>query len=1416
MASEPPPEPAVEPAVDEVPVRRVIVQPPLWQRIVKWGGITLGSVVLALSLLVLALNTDMGRRFVVDQIARLELASGLNFRIGRIDGSLYGGMALRDVEVRDNKGTFATAQVIELDWRPLSYLRNRVDIRRLASPEVRILRRPALKPSTDPNAPLLPNINLDIDRLEVARIDIAPAVTGRHHIARLAGTVHLAGGRAQVVADAATIAAPGVAGGDRLTLKLDAVPDQNKLDIDLKLDAPAKGLVAGLAGIETPLTLAVAGQGSWASWKGRAVSTLGGKEFANLDVTANNGRFQLRGPTNPGLWMKGPVERLASPRLDVALDAVWKNRTANGQLKLRSRALSVEMEGGIDLGHNRFDNLRADAILLTPGAIAPNLSGRSLRAALALNGAFNRPVVDYKIQAAALGFGTTVAEQLFAEGRARVDADRILVPVRARAARVTGLNAALGGLVTNLTINGDLAISGSQILSDNLRLRSDRVDATAIVAADIAKGRYTGALRGRINDYAINGVGVVNLTTDAQLYAPRGGGWGIRGTVAAETRKLTNASVRNFLGGNAVASAHVTLGPSGVIDVTNLRLRAPQFRILSGSGRYDPAGPILINANAVSTAYGPLTARVTGTLNAPQVLLRAERPGLGVGLVNLEARIRGRGSAFAIAATGGTDYGPFSANVLLRTGAQMSVDIESARFAGMDITGRLRQTRAGPFAGNVDFQGSGIVGTADLSAQGRFQRADLRATATNATIPGNTEFTIGRALVSASVVLTETPQIVADAQIAGLRRGDFVLKTARAKIDYQGGSGTAQAVATGSSGVPFQIGINARMAPDQWLAAVQGEASGIRFRTAQPARIATTGGSYRLLPTRVDFDRGSVRLAGSYGDGMVLQARLDRLEIAVLNAFVPGLGADGTASGSIDFAQPTPSAFPRADVRLEIDQFTRSSLATVSTPVDISFVGKLLPDGGDARAILKRGSTTVGRVVVTLRPLGPEAGSWTERLMAAPLSGGIRYNGPAAVPFSLAGLSNQHLDGAIGIAADFSGRVRDPHLAGVVRADNLSYGHDTYGTRLTNLKIDGRFSDDEFILNQASARAGEGTVTAQGRVGLSAANNYPMSLEVDLNNAQLARGEALGATATGRLTLTKNAQIQRIEGRLTIPEARYEIIRQGAAEVPELTGIRRRSEVAEAAANPRPQVRPARALTDFDLNIRLVADNRIFVSGMGLESEWGARIYVRGTTNQPQIRGNLQIVRGTYSFASRRFEITEGDVSFQGAELSNPTIRISANTTAEGITAVLDVSGTAQNPHIVFSSTPALPQEEVLARLFFGTNVTNLSATEAIQLAAAVNSLSGSGGGLNPLGQLRSATGIDRLRILGADDATGRGTSLAAGKYITSDIYIEIITDARGFTATQLEISLSRTLSLLSQTGSFGGSSVSLRYSRDY
>ena len=108
------------------------------------------------------------------------------------------------------------------------------------------------------------------------------------------------------------------------------------------------------------------------------------------------------------------------------------------------------------------------------------------------------------------------------------------------------------------------------------------------------------------------------------------------------------------------------------------------------------------------------------------------------------------------------------------------------------------------------------------------------------------------------------------------------------------------------------------------------------------------------------------------------------------------------------------------------------------------------------------------------------------------------------------------------------------------------------------------------------------------------------------------------------------------------------------------------------------------------------------------------------------------------------------------------------------------------------------------------------SAVQAVQLAASLNSLRAAPGGLNPLGVLQSATGLDRLRILNPDEQAGRGTAIALGQYITNDVYVEIITDARGYTASQIEISLTPALSVLSQLSSFGTSNVSVRYRKDY
>ena len=103
-----------------------------------------------------------------------------------------------------------------------------------------------------------------------------------------------------------------------------------------------------------------------------------------------------------------------------------------------------------------------------------------------------------------------------------------------------------------------------------------------------------------------------------------------------------------------------------------------------------------------------------------------------------------------------------------------------------------------------------------------------------------------------------------------------------------------------------------------------------------------------------------------------------------------------------------------------------------------------------------------------------------------------------------------------------------------------------------------------------------------------------------------------------------------------------------------------------------------------------------------------------------------------------------------------------------------------------------------MSRILFGTSITNLSAPEAVQLAAAVASLNDPRGGLDPINAVRRTIGLDRLRILPADVTQGIGTQFAAGKYFGRRVYVEVVTDGRGYSATTVEYQITRWLSLLS------------------
>src|ERR1700761_2748841 len=290
-------------------------------------------------------------------------------------------------------------------------------------------------------------------------------------------------------------------------------------------------------------------------------------------------------------------------------------------------------------------------------------------------------------------------------------------------------------------------------------------------------------------------------------------------------------------------------------------MTAPALRIDHGSATYNlQTGQIRAQASAWSRTYGPATIVASGTLANPRAELKAAHPGVGIGLVDLDAVLTGSAAGYRVQAKGGSDYGPFTADVLIKAGkGPLAIGVNSLLVAGINVHGAIVQTVAGPFAGTLFVSGSGLSGQVALAAAGKNQKADVNLTANQAKLPGKVPVTIGSGLIRASVlVLPSGPSIHGSAAFVDVRSGSLLVRSARAKIDYAGGRGTAAVTAAGTSGVPFDIAAQAQFTPERILANIKGSANSIPFSLARPATIAKQGGEYVLQPATIQLRQGSV------------------------------------------------------------------------------------------------------------------------------------------------------------------------------------------------------------------------------------------------------------------------------------------------------------------------------------------------------------------------------------------------------------------------------------------------------------------------------------------------------------------------------------------------------------------------------
>ena len=348
-----------------------------------------------------------------------------------------------------------------------------------------------------------------------------------------------------------------------------------------------------------------------------------------------------------------------------------------------------------------------------------------------------------------------------------------------------------------------------------------------------------------------------------------------------------------------------------------------------------------------------------------------------------------------------------------------------------------------------------------------------------------------------------------------------------------------------------------------------------------------------------------------------------------------------------------------------------------------------------------------------------------------------------------------------------------------------------------------------------------GGIDVNGPIGLTTPNNA--NVTVTLNDMALQDPQLYRSTIEGTVSL--NGPLQggaRIVGRLTLGETNVRVPSSAIStlgDLPEVIHVGEDGQVRQTLAR-------ADALASINgsgdatgngtsrraspLDIRIDAPGRIFIRGRGLDAELGGRLRIGGTSADVIPVGRFSLVRGRIDILQQRFELTEGTATLAGD--FEPFIRLVATTETDNGTVInIIVEGPAGEPEVRFESVPELPQDEVLSQLIFGRDLSSISPLQAIQLASAISTLAGRGGGA--FDRLRRNVGLDDLDI--TTDEEGE-TAVRAGRYISDNVYTDVTVTSEGETEINLNLDLTDDITAKGSVDQDGETSIGIFFERDY
>lgn len=869
-----------------------------------------------------------------------------------------------------------------------------------------------------------------------------------------------------------------------------------------------------------------------------------------------------------------------------------------------------------------------------------------------------------------------------------------------------------------------------------------------------------------------------------------------------------------------------------ITDVTGLN----QNLKVSGSSTWPRTGDTLDHgathltlAMALGFAEGALdvTADLKGPLDklTAQIAARSARLGAGESAVTdltatlaasrvdtrlegaLEARGTWRNAPLSLDATAKMADDTHVALVLKGASIAGAIDGEARVNLGNGLATGMLATRLDDITPLADALGIDARGALEasmsLNAANDVQNAEVRATLSG--LASNPLSTQSLTLTAKVGDAWRNRRIDANVTAAA---GQLVGRSFTKMTGHVRGTPAAYEVALDASGATPLLGLRARVSTGADTVIVF---NALSFNDGALSAALTAPTTLTFAPDRIALDAVAATVAGGRLTGNASFARAAQtvaadlaLQNVVVNAIIPeSLGLPkGTMSGQLNVSGPLTDA--TATLRMKAD-FAADAI-NASPAFDLTVDARIADGHLDTMATVAGLSAVPARLTARVPLRLDVSGPRLNIAMDAPLTAAMTWNGNIAPLWRILPVDDHLLSGNAAIDLKVAGTFAAPQITGGVKVTGGSYENIPAGLVLRDvtLTVDTE-RGDSLALAMSARDTGRGRLTASGRLNRDAQGSWTADLAGDLDRLAVLARDEVTAAASGKVSYKGPLLAGVLEGNLAMWNAAIHLESTGVPEVPLLRSFAAlKADTFDAAATSAP---PAPMTLDLSLSMA----DPMTVEGRGLDSAWRGDLYVTGSFSQPMLVGGLAMERGTFGFVGQTFELESGTVTFTGGGRIDPQLNVVAVREVTGITVTVNVSGSASAPTITLSSRPALPQDEVLARLLFNRNMSELGPLESIQLAGAAADMSGlARGGIS--GVVRRALNLDTFSFGGQS-----GNAVVVGRQIGRNIFASVEQNVnntnRVFTITWR---LSRQFSLRSSARDQTGANFGVFWRKDY